>query len=526
MKTLKLLFTLFIFGTLIVSCSDDDNSITPVQLNAGVLNGGPFTFTVDGTPDMVSGITLDASELVGSNSGFVITDDTGAILGMPPTIEALEGVDFDAAGTGICLIYHVVYEGGLQGLETGMNLNNLSGEYDLSNSIMVTRNANPSASFTVTIENVITPKTYFSSGPTEGIPPGASVTYSFNAGIGHYLNFATMLGQSNDLFFAPYENGIELYDENRVALTGDITNLVTLWDAGTEVNEEPGVGPNQAPRQPEPNTGMDENGTVESLENISDGFMYPEVAEMIRVELSHDGGTEFTLTINNISDMSGLTSPFAPGAWVIHGDGIAPFFMEGMPSSVGLERMAEDGNNEMTAMELNQNSGYVSPFAPGAFGINSPVFEEGVAATMAFEALAEDADPSGYDNIFNTPVGASGPGPIFPGDVFSFDFTAENGDILSFATMLGQSNDWVVGSEGISLFENGMPISGDITLELHIYDSGTEVDQYPGAGADQAPRQSGPDTGAAENGLVMEEIDLPENIPAIENLVRVTITVN
>ena len=31
--------------------------------------------------------------------------------------------------------------------------------------------------------------------------------------------------------------------------------LVALWDAGTEKNEVPGVGPNQAPRQAAPNTG-------------------------------------------------------------------------------------------------------------------------------------------------------------------------------------------------------------------------------------------------------------------------------
>ncbi|WP_421810885.1 spondin domain-containing protein [Flagellimonas sp.] len=527
MNNLKFALMFMCIGVLVVSCSNDDSEVVePVVLDAGTLSGGPFTFTVDGTPDMVSGITLDASGLVGSNSGFVITDDSDMILGLPPTLEALEGVDFDAAGVGVCFIYHVVYEDGLQGLEAGMSLNDLSGEYDLSNSIMVTRGANPSASFTVTIENVIAPKAYFSTGATAGIPPGESVEYTFNAGIGHYLNFATMLGQSNDLFFAPYENGIRLYDEDGIAKTGDVTYLVALWDAGTEVNEEPGVGPNQAPRQSEPDTGMDENGTVELIENIADGFTYPEVDSMIKVELSHDGGTEFTLTIHNISNECSLVSPFAPGAWVVHGADKTPFFEEGMAASEGLERMAEDGNNEITVMELDENSGYVSPFAPGAFGINNPVFEEGVASTEAFEALAEDADPSGYDNIFNTPVGAAGPGPIFPGDSFSFEFTAENGDMLSFASMLGQSNDWVVGTEGIALFENGTPISGDITLELSIYDSGTEVDQYPGAGADQAPRQSGPDTGAEENGLVAEETEIADNVPSIEHLVRVTITVN
>ena len=52
-------------------------------------------FSVDGTPDMVSGITLDDANLTGTNQGYVITDDALNILGLPPTLDAVEGVDFD-----------------------------------------------------------------------------------------------------------------------------------------------------------------------------------------------------------------------------------------------------------------------------------------------------------------------------------------------------------------------------------------------------------------------------------------------
>ena len=110
------------------------------EVNAGSLSGGPFVFDVDGTPDMVSGIMLDNSEAAGSNSSWVITDDQGLILGLPPTLSDVEGVDFDAAGPGICLIWYLRYEDGLQGLEAGMNANDLEGCFDLSNSIEVTRN--------------------------------------------------------------------------------------------------------------------------------------------------------------------------------------------------------------------------------------------------------------------------------------------------------------------------------------------------------------------------------------------------
>ncbi|WP_276166850.1 T9SS type A sorting domain-containing protein [Zobellia alginiliquefaciens] len=127
----------------LVGCYDLSNPIEVVRkekmvVNAGELSGGPFYFCVDGIEDMVSGITMDG-DAVGTNSSFVITDDTGKILGLPPTIEALEGVNFDGAGAGTCLIWYLKYEDGLEGAEMGMNAHDLKGNFDLSNSIMVVR---------------------------------------------------------------------------------------------------------------------------------------------------------------------------------------------------------------------------------------------------------------------------------------------------------------------------------------------------------------------------------------------------
>ena len=64
-------------------------------------------------------------------------DAEGNILGLPPTIEALEGVDFDGAGVGTCLIWYLRFEDGLVGAEMGANANDLQGNFDLSNSITV-----------------------------------------------------------------------------------------------------------------------------------------------------------------------------------------------------------------------------------------------------------------------------------------------------------------------------------------------------------------------------------------------------
>jgi len=88
------------------------------------------------------------------------------------------------------------------------------------------------ASFAVTIQNVSENKDYFSAGSTDAIPPGGEYSFSFHAGIGHYLSFATMFAQSNDLFYAPDDAGISLYDDTGNPITGDITSMVYLWDAG------------------------------------------------------------------------------------------------------------------------------------------------------------------------------------------------------------------------------------------------------------------------------------------------------
>ncbi len=135
----KPILILAALSLILASCGDDDGTtITP---NGGTISGGPFTFVVDGTPDMVSGITVDDTDVAGTNSTWVITDDQNNILGLPATLTDLEAVDFDGAGAGVCFIWYLRYEEGLTGLEMGMNTSGLDGSFDLSNSITVTRNA-------------------------------------------------------------------------------------------------------------------------------------------------------------------------------------------------------------------------------------------------------------------------------------------------------------------------------------------------------------------------------------------------
>ncbi len=395
---------------------------------------------------------------------------------------------------------------------------------------------NPTGSFTVTIQNISEGKAYFDAGMTDVILPGSNYSFSFHAGKGHYLSFATMFVQSNDLFYAPEDTGIELYNAAGEPLTGDVTGMVHLWDAGTEVNQEPGFGSDQAPRQSGPDTGMNENGNVILLVDVNDGFSYPSDQEILSLVIEHDGGTMFTVTINNVSDAGSFQTPLAPGTWVVHGEA-QPLFSSGAVASGDLEDLAEDGINGPISDGLIQNSGFVTPFAPGVWAVytmSNPIYSVGQSSSVDLESLAEDGDPSGFPgslngvsgvesfDIFTTPMGGASPAPIFPGEQYTFEFDAQPGDKLVFATMLVQSNDLFIGGV-IDLFQNGPPVSGDITSQLHLYDAMTEVNEYPGAGINQAPRQSGPDTGTSENGMV-NLVNDGFDYPAVTDMLRVSVT--
>src|SRR6266404_3645150 len=119
------------------------------------------------------------------------------------------------------------------------------------------------------------------------IRPGDSVEFGFTANPAMKLSLTLMNGQSNDEFYAPDENGIALFDAKGAPFSGDITAKLILWDAGTEVNEELGIGPNQGPRQKGPNTGPDEHGVVTRAKSEAS---YTKNAELFRVTITPEQG--------------------------------------------------------------------------------------------------------------------------------------------------------------------------------------------------------------------------------------------
>jgi hypothetical protein len=109
-----------------------------------------------------------------------------------------------------------------------------------------------------------TPVGVMAAGP---IRPGDSYEFTLTVAPGMKLFMTQMFGQSNDWFYAPGANGIALFDTRGNPVSGDITDQFYLWDAGTEKDEEIGIGPNQGPRQKGTNTGEDEKGVVHRVKD-------------------------------------------------------------------------------------------------------------------------------------------------------------------------------------------------------------------------------------------------------------------
>jgi hypothetical protein len=109
-----------------------------------------------------------------------------------------------------------------------------------------------------------TPVGVMAAGP---IRPGDSYEFTLTVAPGMKLFMTQMFGQSNDWFYAPGPNGIALFDTRGNPVSGDITDQFYLWDAGTEKDEEIGIGPNQGPRQKGRNTGEDEKGVVHRVKD-------------------------------------------------------------------------------------------------------------------------------------------------------------------------------------------------------------------------------------------------------------------
>jgi hypothetical protein len=207
--------------------------------------------------------------------------------------------------------------------------------------------------------------------------------------------------------------------------------------------------------------------------------------------------TKFTVKVENISQgevlqlSTGKTAPFvaAPTFWALHTGAGNPIFTGGQPEpGNGLEQLAETGNPEGLIKYVSAISGVA------AVGANA------------------------------RPLGATGDGPLTPGQAYEFELSASPGQSLSLAWMFGQSNDLFYSNERpVALFAGGKPVSGDMTAQVSLWDAGTEVNEEPGLGPNQAPRQKSPDAGTAEKQSIAHVRD-HYSYPPTGQVLRVTVT--
>lgn len=210
-----------------------------------------------------------------------------------------------------------------------------------------------------------------------------------------------------------------------------------------------------------------------------------------------DTGQLFELTIENIatdrslvtSDGQGAPVAFSAALFAVH-SGISPFYQFGQLNSVnGLESFAEAADPTDLIHSLQTAAGIK------LFG------------------------------IAQTPVGQTGAGLLVPGAVYKADLAAHSGDRLSLILSFLQANDVLAGStdQGIPLFDgNGAPIQGDITAQFGFVDVGTEVNERPGEGPNQDPRQQTPASGTPESDPVGPPQD-GFSYPPLSSVLRVTI---
>ncbi|GAD06617.1 hypothetical protein HQ45_01455 [Porphyromonas crevioricanis] len=339
---------------------------------------------------------------------------------------------------------------------------------------------------TFTVENIVTPKLFVQSGTFKGVGskeinlpiilPGQSVDFKFKAGKGQALMFVTMYGKSKDWFFASQQPGINLFDKQGRAIQGDVSSQVRLWDNGTK---------------------NDQTGDVESKPIMQVPGV--DASKLMNLKLAYEEKTsEFTLTIMNTSADTPNETPFSPGVWAVSNfDGSKllaekPFFTPNEKSNPEITNIAQMGNIDKLKEKVEANTGIITGISPVFLvvyrGDKNPIYQLGEKDPgLGLKNLSQAGDVSKLMKNLKAMKGVkgiyvAGNAPIGPGKMAMVQYKAEEGDMLAYATMFGFSNDWFYANEQAVLALS----NGNVTKSTALFDSGTGVDQFPGAGNRQA----------------------------------------
>jgi hypothetical protein len=396
---------------------------------------------------------------------------------------------------------------------------------------------------TISVDNVINSKNLVESGTFKGtganaplIMPGESVSVTFSAAPGQAFSFAAMYGWSNDLFFAPANPGIALYDANKNPIEGDVSSSIKLWDNGTRVNQVPGAS------VAHPGT-ADSKNVTEVAGTDAYGNTYLAASALVSATLKYNGNAMFTLTLTNTSGGTANETPLSPGVWAISYivggtlNNAAPLYTAGSPTANGLTDIAEKGDTTALASYVKSNTGLFTPLSPILVvvynGVSNPIFKAGEKDRgEGLTAIAQKGDASTLSAFLKTQKGvkqvyvlaAPTATVLLPiiganaGGHVSQALDVAKGDSVAIATMYGFSSDWFFATP------NGADATktGDLSSTVQLYDDGTAVDQYPGAG--NALFNLGGNTNAESK--VIAPVPNPNaftTLPAINNIIKVTI---
>lgn len=372
---------------------------------------------------------------------------------------------------------------------------------------------------TITFENVVTPKDFVESGAFYGmgnaqvqapvVLPSRSVSFSFSAGKKQKLMFATMYGASKDWFFASEQPGLTLFDDSGNPVTGDVSAQVRLWDNGTKDNS----------------TGAAESNNIALVPNVN-------ASSLMNLMLTYNDTTSrFTLTITNTSGGTANETPFSPGVWAVsnyNGSQLlnaAPFFTPNALSNPEITDIAQMGSVDKMVTKLNANTGIMTGISPALVvvytGNTNPIFELGQNDKgLGLKEIAQFGNSSKLMASLKTlpnvkGVYVVGSAPVAPSQKVTATFEASAGDKIAYATMFGFSNDWFYANDQDIMATD----KADVTAKTSLFDSGTGIDQYPGAGNHQALFGGTPQTEMK----AIAKVGAVYPVPSVGNVLKVTI---
>ncbi len=398
---------------------------------------------------------------------------------------------------------------------------------------------------TITIENILDSKPLVESGTFKGtgtppvILPGQSVSFSFAAAKNQRLSFACMYGWSNDLFFAPANPGIQLYQNDGTPITGDVSAQVKLWDNGTRQNQVPGMTVTH------PGTAEATSKNIKEVSGTDDyGNTYLAASQLMKVSLAYNGNSMFTVTIMNNSGGTANETPFSPGVWAISyvaGGNLLlpePIYSSGKTTANGLTNIAEAGDITMMSSYLSGQTGIFTPLSPVLVvvykGSTNPFYKTG--ENDRGEGLKDLAQKGNADILAASLQSKSGVKAVYVlkeptstvllpringanGGKVTQMLNLAPGDRIAIATMYGFSNDWFFATTG-----NGIDAAtkGDVSGAIGLFDDGTAVNQFPGAGITQFNLAGTP----LDESKAIDVVPNPNaftTLPAINNIIKVTL---